>query len=227
MQNPASQSGVEARGASAEQATKALLTCGVLAGPLYLIVSLGQALTRPGFDLTRHAWSLLENGDLGWMQISNLVLSGLLVVACAAGMRRALHTGPGRRWGPLLVGVYGLGLIGAGCFTADPALGFPPGTPDGPPTNLTLHGILHFVFAGVGFLSLIAACFVFARRFSALGQPGWMAYSIVTGVIFFAAFAGIASGSVIAWVNIAFAIAVVIASTWLSALSAKLIREIS
>jgi hypothetical protein len=38
-------------------ATKGLLRLGVVAGPLYVAVSLIQALTRDGFDLTRHAWS--------------------------------------------------------------------------------------------------------------------------------------------------------------------------
>ncbi len=55
---------------------RTLLACGVVAGPLYLIVGLTQALTRPGFDITRHDLSLLSNGDLGWVQISNFVLSG-------------------------------------------------------------------------------------------------------------------------------------------------------
>ena len=206
--------------------TRSLLACGVVAGPVYIVVSLIQALTREGFDLTRHAWSLLENGDLGWIQISNLVVTGLLVVACAIGMRRALEAGRGRTWGPLLIGGYGLGLIGAGLLIADPSLGFPPGTPDGPPVQVTLPGILHFVFAGLGFLSLIAACLVFARRFAAYGQPGWAAYSVVTGVIFLAAFAGIASGSVIAWLNVAFTISVVITWVWVSALSARLMRRL-
>ena len=35
----------------------------------------------------------------------------------------------------------------------------------------------------VSFLSLIAACFVFARRFSAVGRRGWALYSIVTAVL--------------------------------------------
>lgn len=48
---------------SATQLTKMLLVCGVVAGPLFTVVGLIQAFTRPGFDLTRHALSLLENGD--------------------------------------------------------------------------------------------------------------------------------------------------------------------
>jgi hypothetical protein len=51
--------------------TRALLTCGVVTGPLYIAVVLIQALTRDGFDLTRHPASLLSNGDVGWVQITS------------------------------------------------------------------------------------------------------------------------------------------------------------
>jgi hypothetical protein len=57
------------------------------------------------------------------------------------------------------------------------------------------HGLLHYVFGGVGFLWLIAACFVLASRFAFARQCGWAAYSCATGVIFPAAFAGNAEGS--------------------------------
>ena len=45
--------------------TKSLLGYGVIAGPLYVIVALSQALTRDGFDLSRHAWSSLALGGPG------------------------------------------------------------------------------------------------------------------------------------------------------------------
>src|SRR4030088_2017127 len=51
------------------------------AGPFYVAVSLAQALTRDGFDLTRHAWSMLANGSLGWIQITNLIVTGLIVIS--------------------------------------------------------------------------------------------------------------------------------------------------
>src|SRR5262245_41597171 len=110
----------------ATSVTRSLLGYGVIAGPLYVVISLGQALTRDGFDMTRHAWSLLANGSLGWVQIVNFVLVGAMTIAFAVGLARAL---PGQRWAPRLVGAYGLSLIAAGVFRADPALGFPPGTP--------------------------------------------------------------------------------------------------
>jgi hypothetical protein len=204
--------------------TRALLICGVIAGPFYLVVGLIQALTRPGFDLIRHDLNLLVNGDLGWIQITNLVLTGFFVVAFAFGMPRTLRTGLGQVWGPRLLGVYGAGLIGAGFFIADPAFGFPPGTPADAHT-ISWHGLLHFVFGGVGFLALIAACFVLARRFTFQGQRGWAVYSQATGVIFFAAFAGIAVGSGQPWSVIGFWIGVIVAWAWISALAVKLLTE--
>ncbi len=202
--------------------TRALLICGLIAGPFYIIVGLIQALTRPGFDLLRHDLSLLANGSLGWIQITNLVLTGLLVLAFAIGMRQALPDGPGRIWGPILLGIYGIGLIGAGFFTADPAFGFPPGTPANAHA-ISWHGLLHIVTAGIGFLALIAACFVFARRFASRRQRGWAAYSLATGVIFFAAFVGVATGSGQTWSVVGFWIGIVFAWAWIWALARKLL----
>jgi hypothetical membrane protein len=84
-----------------------------------------QLFIRPGFDIRRHALSLLSNGDLGWIQIANLAITGALLLASAVGMWRALHGTRGGTWGPLLLGLYGVGLIGAAMFTADPGMGFP------------------------------------------------------------------------------------------------------
>jgi Protein of unknown function (DUF998) len=205
--------------------SKMLLLGGVVAGPVYVVVGLIQMLTREAFDPTRHALSLMSNGDLGWIQIANFIVAGSLVIAGSAGMRQVLHPGRGGTAGPLLLGVYGLGLIGAGVFVADPALGFPPGTPAGPPATITRYGMLHFVSGGLGFLGLIAACFVFARRFAALQQNGWAAYSAATGLVFFAAFFGIASGSKKAWIIVALTVAVVLAWLWISVVAARLMTE--
>jgi len=204
--------------------TNVLLACGMIAGPFYIVVGVIQALTRPGFDILRHDLSLLANGDLGWMQITNLLVSGLLVIAFALGMRRVLHGSRGGTWGPLLVGVYGLGLIGAGFFTADPAFGFPPGTPPDAHT-ISWHGLLHFITAGIGFLALIAACMVMARRFASQGLRGWAIYSVVSGILFFAAFVGVATGSGQSWSVIGFWIGVLFIWAWISILAARLRKE--
>ena len=207
------------------QPTRLLLLGGVLAGPFYVLVGLVQIIIRPGFDFRRHALSLMSNGDLGWIQITNFIVSGCLVIGCATGMRRVLSAGRGATWGPLLVGLYGFGLIGAGIFVADPMDGFPLGTPPGPPVVASWHGPYHFLAGGIGFFALIAACVVFARRFAELGKPAWAAFSFTTGASFFAAFVAIASGSKHPAIIPAFTATVVLTWAWLSAVSAQLNSE--
>jgi len=200
--------------------TKTLLTCGISAGPFYIIVGLLQMAIRPSFDITRHSLSLLANGDLGWIQTLNFLVTGILLVAGAVGVKRAIQTGRGSRWAPRMLGLYGLGLIGAGIFSADPALGFPPGTPlENNPVSW--HGLLHFVVGTIGFIGFIAACFIFARRFKSLQKPGWAWYSLITGILFLASFVGIASGSKGPF-SIVFALAVALGFIWISTLLASL-----
>lgn len=205
--------------------TTALLACGLIAGPVYLVVGFAQAFTRAGFTPLHDDLSVLANGAFGWIQVANLILTGALVLACAAGTRRALGGGRGSTWGPRLLGGYGAGLVLAGFFRADPMNGFPPGTPEGPATTSTLHGTLHFVTAAFAFICFIAACFVLARRFSGSGERAWAAYSQITGVLFIAAFAGVATGSTSAGVVLAFTAAVTLAFAWLAAVARRLRRS--
>src|ERR1700716_3309565 len=144
-------------GASSEAATtttRALLVGGLVAGPLFIVVAMIQAFTRPGFDLTRHAISMLSLGDLGWIQTTNFVATGLLAGAFAVGIRRALHPGRAGTWGPLLIGVYGAGMVTAGVFHTDPGLGFPSGAPAGMPAVMSWHAIVHSIAFFVLFIAL-------------------------------------------------------------------------
>jgi len=202
-----------------ERITRSLLGYGVIAGPFYIAVSLAQALVRDGFDLRRHEWSLLANGPGGWVQVLNLVLTGVMVVAAAAGFRRSLGDGRAARRAPRLLAVYGVALIAAGAFRADPMNGFPAGVPDGPPAHPTLHGTLHVVAGGVGFLALVAATWLLAGHLRRDGRLVQAAWTRATGVVFLVAFAGIASGATSPVVNIAFTAAVVLTWVWLSVTS--------
>ena len=204
--------------------TRSLLGYGALAGPFYVVVSLAQAVTRQGFDLAHDDWSLLANGSLGWIQIANLVLSGLMTIAAAVGMRRSLRGTAGGTWGPRLITGYGVGLVLAGVFVADPMDGFPVGTPSGRLASPSWHAMLHLLTGGLGFLCLIAACGVFARRFAGQARRGWAVYSVVSGVLFLLSFLGIASGSDSATIVLGFTAGVVIAWTWLAAVSIHLYR---
>ena len=102
----------------------ALLGYGLLAGPCYVVVSLAQALTPVGFDLTRHDWSLLAAGPNGWSQMVNLVITGIMVVAFAIGTARVMLG----TWVPRLMVAYGAGRVASGLLVADPGGGYPVGS---------------------------------------------------------------------------------------------------
>jgi hypothetical protein len=159
-----------------------LLVCGIVAGPLFIAISLIQAFTRSGFDLARHPISLLGLGSLGWVQIANFVVCGVLYVLGAIGLRSALQPGRGKTWGPLFIGITGVGLIVAGLFTTDAGAGFPPGAPAGAPA-MSWHGVLHEVGFLLSFVGAIGACLVFARRYAALGRRGWAVAAVATVVV--------------------------------------------
>ncbi|HET7338010.1 MAG TPA: DUF998 domain-containing protein [Candidatus Dormibacteraeota bacterium] len=202
--------------------TRSLLGYGVLAGPVYVAAALVQGLLRPGFDLLHDDVSLLSNGSLGWIQIANFIVTGAFVIAAAIGMTRAL--GDRSVWAPRLLGIFGAGLVAAGVFVADPMNGFPAGTPAGRPETMTTHGILHIVAAAIGFLCLIASCFVSARRYGREARPGMKWFSIVTGVVFLLSFAGVASGASSPIVVLGFWAGVIVAFAWIAAVSVDLYR---
>jgi hypothetical protein len=153
------------------QPTRALLACGVLAGPMYVTVTMIEALTREGFDLRHHRFSWLTTGDLGWIHQANMVLVGVLTLLLAIGVSRMLRTGRGAVWGPRLLALLGVAYLVGGLLRADPVVGFPPGTtPE--MVQHTWHGAVQNASRSASTLFLIAASVVFAARFAAEGRRG-------------------------------------------------------
>jgi Protein of unknown function (DUF998) len=202
-----------------DRTTRALLVCGTLAGPVFVAVGLIQAFTIPGFDLTHHYLSQLSSGELGWIQIGNFVIAGFLTIAAAVGVRRALGGGTLGRVAPLLLGGFGVGLVAAGVFVADPAIGFPPGTPDAIPTHQSWHSVLHGVSAIVSFVFLVGACFTLGWRFARQRQWGWALYSVASGIVSF----GLPSVPN-PWGGVFLFVAAAIGFAWLAALCVQLTR---
>jgi hypothetical protein len=206
----------------AQRVTKSLLGYGVLAGVVFETSVLVQGLTRHGFRIAHDDASLLANGPLGWIQVATFLLAGAMTIASAVGAGRAMTS----RWAPRLIAIYGAGLMAAGLFWADPADGFGPGAPAGKALHVSWHGGGHLIAATIGFIALIAACFVVARYFSREGRRGLAVYSRVTGVAFGAAFAGVASGSSSSVIVLPFYAAVLAAFTWLAIVCVHLYRRV-
>ena len=162
---------------------KVLLIGGAIAGPLFVITFLVEGATRADYNPLRHPVSSLALGDFGWTQTANFIVAGLLMLAFALGLWMTLGSQRGSTSGPLLIAVWGIGLLGAGIFITDPVSGYPPGTPD-LLLNPTLPGRLHDGFSLSGFLALTVACFVFRSRFALGGERRWTIYSVLTGIFF-------------------------------------------
>jgi hypothetical protein len=193
--------------------TRSLLGWGVVAGPFYLVVGLAQALLVPGFDLSRHALSLLLIGPLGWIQAANLCLSGLMVLAAAVGFVRLMPR-RGNVWAGVFLGLYGLSLVAAAIFPPDPMGGFPLGGTDA--TTVSTSGLLHLMAGAIGFVSLAVAAAIIGAWLRRAGRRGaaivsWIAAAvIVLGFLGGAALAMVPAGIAMLW------LAVVAGWAWLA-----------
>jgi hypothetical protein len=164
-----------------------LLGWGVIAGPFYLALGIGQGLLRQGFSFERHPLSVLANGSGGWLQTANFALSGAMVIAAVGGFRRVLAPRPGA-WTWFLF-AYGAGMILAAIFPADPVDGFPPGTPLGFPTSISTIGLTHFIVGALTFTSIGVSglCAAWAMRRRSL-PLAWL--SLVSGLLVLGGFFG-------------------------------------
>jgi hypothetical protein len=196
---------------------RSLLRWGIVAGPFYLAVGLGQALLREGFDFARHPLSVLANGSWGWVQTANFVLSGLMVLAATVGFGRVL--GPKSRTFRWSLAGYGLGMLMAAIFPADPIDGFPPGTPLGMPTSISTTGLMHFVAGALTFLMLGISGFAAAWTMKRRGETALALLSLFSGLSVFIGFFGGVMSPAIGVAGIWFA--VVVGWAWLAALSLK------
>jgi hypothetical protein len=202
-------------------ATHRLLALGVVAGPFYLAVGLAQAFLRDGFDFARHPLSVLANGPGGWVQVANFVVTGAMVVAAALGVRRAL--GPRSRAVSVLLATFGVSMLVAAVFRADPMDGFPIGTPTGPPTSISTSGLLHFAAGGLGFVALGTSCLFAARAMAHRNVRSLSRLSLVSGLVILAGFFGgmaIPNSSPVLGIWIA----VVVGWAWLAVVSRHLMR---
>lgn len=200
-------------------ATRALLGCGVAAGPLFLLTFVIQILVHPEFRFTRSEPSVLSIGPLGWIQIANSIVGGLLVIGGALGIRRVLRPSKGGFWGPLLLEAFGIGQVGVGIFVVDPIRS---------PANMTFHGTMHIVFGSISFVALMAACFVFVRTFISQKQKAWAIFCTMIGLMFLAGFLSAASVSqgttgIQLFLNVIF----VVEWIWVSSISTQILGNVS
>ncbi len=149
--------------------TRRLLLAGAVSAPLWCTVALTQAATRSDFDFSDEPLSMLATGSLGWLQITDFLVGGLLIVLGAVGLRRAL---PGSRALAGWWGVSGALMATAGVFTMDPL-----GTP-----GLSGHAIGHMLCGTISFAALTVTCVILAVRLRREGRTGRAVVSVLAAV---------------------------------------------
>lgn len=166
---------------------------GVVGAVLFVAVFLVEGALRPGYDPISQPVSALALGERGWIQGANFVITGLLMAGCGMGLWRV------SRLGGLLIVVFGLALVASGIFPMDQAA--------------------HEVAGAVVFLSLPAACVVFAVRL-----PGWWRlYSVATGLAGLALFFwfGVAYEGGATYAGLIQRVLIVVDWSWIAALALR------
>lgn len=152
---------------------------GALGATLFVVVFLLDGMTRPGYSPTRHTVSALALGPRGWLQQANFVLCGAAVTASAVGL---LVSGDHRMLG-LVLTIFGLGLV-VSVVPMDPMRGYPPGTPDRDPKELSTA---HAVHDGAGAAVFFALPVISAVSAFALPGIGWTVGAVLVTIALMAA----------------------------------------
>lgn len=156
--------------------TDTLLLIGIVTSVLFIAVLFFEGAIRPGYRPAYHTGSALSLGQRGWIQITNFCQMGVGILFFAVGVQRRLDS---LAAGALLA-IFGIGLIAAGVFVMDPMRGYPPGTPDGTPSEVSRSQQIHDVMGGpLAFLSVFGACLVVAGH----SDGAWRTYSILTAIV--------------------------------------------
>ena len=136
---------------------------GLLAGLVLNATFTVEGALRPGYHADTMFISELSLGPRCAVQKANFVVTGLLLLVAARGLR-----GVGQA--PRYVALAGIGLLGAGVFDTDPF----------PRTTTTVPGLLHDGFAFLCFAAMIAAGFACAACWEA--RPAWWSWARPTRV---------------------------------------------
>jgi hypothetical protein len=142
-----------------------------------------------------------------------------MVVAAAVGFGRVL--GPKARAVTWFLGGYGVSMLVAAIFRADPMDGFPPGTPIGPPTSISTTGLIHFIAGALGFTFLAISCFFTSRAMRRRNASSLALLSLVSGLAVVLGFFG---GIVLPMGVVGIWFAVVVGWAWLTVMSLRLTR---
>ena len=211
--------------------TRPLLICGALAGPFFTNLWFITGLNRANYDPMRHPISSLAIGEYGWTQVTNFIITGILTLALAFGLRSAMASRGGSKWGVIWITAIGIGFLGAALFVADTMNGYPPGTPL-LLMQPTVIGRLHRLFSALVFFGAPGAAFSLGSMFAKNGEWAWATYSRVTAIAFIVMFVLTSIGfaqvePLVKYAGLLQRITLLIGLTWMTLLPLHLLNSLS
>jgi hypothetical protein len=138
----------------------------MIGSALFVTVFTLEGWLRPNYDPRSMYVSELSLGPRGWIQITNFIVSELLLLVFARGVAAEFRTGKASKAGPILLAIVGWSLLVSGPFVMDPAAT--------PRDLMTVHSRLHWLFGSLVFSLAPASCWVFLRRF--WNDPEWQSF---------------------------------------------------
>lgn len=154
---------------------------GALAFPAIFLLS---GWLRADYSSLRHTVSALATGSPRWLQTASFVLCGLAITLGAVGVAQE-----GRLLLAVTIGVFGIALVLSGVFPMDPMRGYPAGTPQEDPDDLSTSHRLHDLAGAVVFFGMPVMPVVMA-----LSSTSWTV-SVLTVLLAIGLGAGVAGFS--------------------------------
>ena len=140
---------------------------GSVGSALFVIVFTVEGWLRPGYNALSTYVSALSLGARGGVQITNFIVSGILMLVFSRGVAVAFRKQKRLQAGPLLLGIVSAGMFLSGPFVMDPM-----GTPT---AQASVHGLVHGILGGIVFLLMPVSCLVCYRRLRT--EPHWHTFS--------------------------------------------------
>lgn len=149
---------------------------GIIGPILFVSVFTIEGFLRSGYDPIAMYISDLSWGPRGFIQISNFIVFGTLLIVFAHGVTNEFRERNLSLVGPRILTFMGLLLILSGPLVTDPA--------NIPFSEMTWHGIIHNILGACFFLFGPISCYVFWRSFRTNAEWDSMkGLTLVVGVI--------------------------------------------
>jgi hypothetical membrane protein len=140
---------------------------GILGSAMFVTVFAIEGALRPGYRPLSTYVSALSIGPRGWVQITNFIVSGTLLLVFARGLAIKFKKEKTSQASAVLVAIIASGILFSGPFVMDPM--------DTPPAQASVHGLVHSILGGIVFLLMPISCMVLYRRLRS--ESGWQSFS--------------------------------------------------